>query len=175
LQSAQMYRSIRAGVGMGLRFRRSIRLMPGVRVNLGLTRASLSLGRRGLTYNIGTKGSRITVGLPGSGISYSHSISHQNPVSFAANVIPQRKRFSATPFVILAFLAGLLYLAAQPTDVKQTQPVAAEDGNADIVGTIGSNAVANPSVVNSVVPIPRPRPVPRGESAGPPLQIVPRQ
>jgi Protein of unknown function (DUF4236) len=41
--------------------------MPGVLVNLGLTRASLSVGPRGFTYNVGSKGSRVTVGLPGTG------------------------------------------------------------------------------------------------------------
>src|SRR5258705_8084799 len=97
-----------ARVRMGFRFRKSIRLLPGVRVNLGLTRASVSIGRRGLTYNIGAKGSRVTVGLPGSGVSYTHAIPHQNPVTLVSNAIPPRKRFSATPFVIAAFVIGFV-------------------------------------------------------------------
>lgn len=58
---------------MGFRFRQSIRLGKGLRLNLGKRGASLSLGRRGLTYNINSKGGRTTVGLPGSGVSYSTS------------------------------------------------------------------------------------------------------
>lgn len=56
---------------MGFRFRKSIKLLPGVRVNLGTKGASLSVGRRGATVNIGKTGVRTTVGLPGTGLSYS--------------------------------------------------------------------------------------------------------
>lgn len=56
---------------MGFRFRRSIKLIPGVRLNLGKQSASLSLGGHGATVNLGQKGVRTTVGLPGSGMSYS--------------------------------------------------------------------------------------------------------
>ena len=57
---------------MGLRFRKAIRLAPGLKLNItkhGLS--SLSVGGKGLTYNIGKKGARTTGGLPGSGLSYS--------------------------------------------------------------------------------------------------------
>jgi hypothetical protein len=160
---------------MGLRFRRSIRLLPGVRVNLGLTRASLSIGRRGLTYNIGTKGSRVIVGIPGSGFSYTHTTPHQNPVTLISNAAPPRKRFSATPLVIVAFVAGLLYLATHSTDNKSTLPATAVE-NVDIVGSIAPDAqMPAAGVADSAIPIPRPRPKLRSDSVGPPLQIVPQQ
>jgi len=57
---------------MGFRFRRSIRLLPGLRVNLGKKGASLSVGGRGATLNWSAKGTRTTVGLPGTGLSYTH-------------------------------------------------------------------------------------------------------
>lgn len=57
---------------MGFRFRRSIRVLPGVRLNVGKRGVtSVSVGGRGMTTNINKSGSRTTVGLPGSGISYS--------------------------------------------------------------------------------------------------------
>jgi uncharacterized protein DUF4236 len=56
---------------MGLRWRKGVRLAPGLKLNLGLKGGSLSLGGRGLTLNLGRKGARTTVGLPGSGLSYS--------------------------------------------------------------------------------------------------------
>lgn len=56
---------------MGLRFRRSIKVLPGVRINLGKKGASLSVGGRGGTLNVGKHGVRSTVGLPGTGLSYS--------------------------------------------------------------------------------------------------------
>ena len=56
---------------MGLRFRKSISLLPGVKLNLSKSGPSVSVGGNGLTYNIGSKGEKATVGLPGSGLSYS--------------------------------------------------------------------------------------------------------
>ena len=60
---------------MGFRFRRSVRLFPGVRLNFSGRGASVSVGRKGATLNIGRKGTRATVGLPGTGLSYSTSLS----------------------------------------------------------------------------------------------------
>jgi Protein of unknown function (DUF4236)/Bacterial SH3 domain len=54
------------------RFRRSIKLLPGIRWNIGKKSTSVSFGVRGLNYTLGTKGSRTTVGIPGTGISYTN-------------------------------------------------------------------------------------------------------
>jgi hypothetical protein len=59
---------------MGFRFRKSVRIAPGLKVNLGLKGASLSIGRKGATVNVGRNGVRGTVGIPGSGISYSETL-----------------------------------------------------------------------------------------------------
>jgi hypothetical protein len=52
---------------MGFRFRRSLRLAPGIRINLSKSGSSLSLGRRGATLHFSKRGTRTTVGLPGAG------------------------------------------------------------------------------------------------------------
>ncbi len=61
---------------MSLRFRRSLRLAPGVRVNLGLRGPSLSVGPRGIGVTLGPAGVTTHAGLPGTGLSYrgNHSI-----------------------------------------------------------------------------------------------------
>ena len=59
---------------MGFRFRRSVRLAPGIRWNVGLKSSSISVGGRGATLNFGKRGARATVGLPGTGISFSHAL-----------------------------------------------------------------------------------------------------
>lgn len=64
---------------MGFRFRRSVRLFPGVRVNFSLSGVSVSAGVPGAMINIGPRGSRLTMGLPGTGISYSHNLSSPRP------------------------------------------------------------------------------------------------
>src|SRR5687767_3652940 len=56
---------------MGFRFRKSVRLLPGVRLNFSTRGVSTSLGGRGATVNIGRKGARATLGIPGTGLSYT--------------------------------------------------------------------------------------------------------
>lgn len=66
---------LQAGAGgalVGFRYRKSLRLAPGIRVNVtGKGLSSASIGKPGATLNLGRGGIRGTVGLPGSGLSYS--------------------------------------------------------------------------------------------------------
>ncbi|MDR1870648.1 MAG: DUF4236 domain-containing protein [Deltaproteobacteria bacterium] len=58
-----------------MRFRKSFKLLPGVKINItsrGIS--SLSLGRRGATVNIGRSGTYLNVGLPGTGISHREKL-----------------------------------------------------------------------------------------------------
>jgi hypothetical protein len=50
-----------------LRFRRSIRIAPGVHVNLGLHGAGLSVGPRGLHLGVNRRGMYTSAGIPGTG------------------------------------------------------------------------------------------------------------
>src|ERR1700681_1362206 len=54
-----------------LRFRRTLKILPGIRMNVGKTGVSWSFGRRGAHLTVGKRGVRTTVGLPGSGLSYT--------------------------------------------------------------------------------------------------------
>lgn len=60
------------------RFRRSVKLFPGVRWNFGKKSTSLSIGGRGANYTVGTSGSRTTVGIPGTGLSYTETSGHSS-------------------------------------------------------------------------------------------------
>jgi hypothetical protein len=55
---------------MGFRFRRSAKILPGVRLNFGKRGVSATVGRRGATLNFGRRGTHANVGLPGTGLSY---------------------------------------------------------------------------------------------------------
>jgi tetratricopeptide (TPR) repeat protein len=57
---------------VGIRFRRSIKLGPGVRLTVGKRGlSSVSFGRRGARYTVGRGGRRTkTIGVPGTGLSY---------------------------------------------------------------------------------------------------------
>jgi hypothetical protein len=59
---------------MALRFRRSIRLAPGIRLNLGLHGAGLSVGPRGLHVGVNRRGIYTSAGIPGTGIYAVHHI-----------------------------------------------------------------------------------------------------
>jgi hypothetical protein len=66
---------------MAFRFRNTIRLAPGIRLNLGKRGVSLSAGVRGASVTLGKNGLWGNVGAPGTGMSYrtrlSGSPSHQ--------------------------------------------------------------------------------------------------
>src|SRR5258706_4249665 len=53
---------------MSLSFRRSIRIAPGVHVNLGLHGAGLSVGPRGLLLWLNRRGMYTSAGIPGTRI-----------------------------------------------------------------------------------------------------------
>ncbi len=56
---------------MGFRFRRSLRIAPGLRINLSRSGVSTSIGRRGAWFTFGPRGTRETIGVPGSGVYYT--------------------------------------------------------------------------------------------------------
>ncbi|RYY79549.1 MAG: DUF4236 domain-containing protein [Moraxellaceae bacterium] len=65
---------------MGFRFRKSIKILPGVKVNItqkGVS--SVSVGGKGLTVNQGKRGTRVTASLRGSGLSYSQQLGKPKP------------------------------------------------------------------------------------------------
>jgi hypothetical protein len=56
---------------MPFRFRKKVKIAPGIRLNISKGGLSTSFGKRGATLNVGRRGVRETVGIPGSGISYT--------------------------------------------------------------------------------------------------------
>jgi hypothetical protein len=57
---------------MSLRFRRSVSIVPSVRLNLGLHGAGLSVGPRGLHVGVNRRGMYSSAGLPGTGLYAVH-------------------------------------------------------------------------------------------------------
>jgi hypothetical protein len=84
---------------MGWRFRRSIKLAPGVRVNFGSSGvSSVSVGRRGARVTIGKRGVTQTLGIPGTGLSYSTNITSTSPTAHSLSTstplaLPPASRF----------------------------------------------------------------------------------
>ncbi len=57
---------------MGLRFRKSIKIAPGVKINLNKKSTSVTFGGKGVHYTASSTGKKTaSVGIPGTGISYT--------------------------------------------------------------------------------------------------------
>lgn len=60
---------------MALRFRRTLKILPGLKLNFGKRGVSVSAGVRGATMTFGKNGLYGNVGLPGTGLSYRRKLS----------------------------------------------------------------------------------------------------
>jgi len=69
---------------MGFRFRKTIKLFPGIRLNLSKSGISTSIGVPGATINLSKRGACGTVGIPGTGVSYSDNLSGPTQLHSAA-------------------------------------------------------------------------------------------
>ena len=97
---------------MGLRIRRSIKVFPGLTLNLSKSGVSASVGVRGAKVTIGKTGVRKTVGIPGTGVSYTDYQRHDKTAD--ARPHPGDPDPHAIPFgaiVAVAFILLVLYLA----------------------------------------------------------------
>lgn len=91
------------------RFRRSIKLFPGVRWNFEKKSSSLSFGVRGAHYTVGTRGSRTAVGIPGTGLWYtSVNSGTQRPAEEATG---EKRRSGCLTYGLFGFV-GMMILAA---------------------------------------------------------------
>lgn len=89
---------------MGLRFRKSFKLIPGVRLNLSKSGSSWSFGRPGATINFKGRRVRTTVGIPGTGLSYSE----QATLPEAEQLPPQRRSGAGGALTWLIIIAVLI-------------------------------------------------------------------
>jgi Protein of unknown function (DUF4236)/Tetratricopeptide repeat len=96
---------------MGFRFRRSIRLLPGIRWNFGLKSTSISIGGRGFHYTVGTKGARVGASLPGTGLSWSQAA--PTPLQIAGPVPTGRRIW--LPLIIFLGALFLAYVTSGPS------------------------------------------------------------
>lgn len=75
---------------MGLRFRKSVRICKGVRLNFNKNSFGISVGGKGYGYTVNSKGRRTAhVGIPGTGLSYTASSTKrkQSPKSLSTSKI----------------------------------------------------------------------------------------
>lgn len=59
---------------MGLRFRKSVKIAKGVKLNFSKSGISTTFGGKGASCTVGKGRRRVNVGIPGTGLSYSQQI-----------------------------------------------------------------------------------------------------
>lgn len=69
---------------MALRFRRTIKIAPGVRINVTKTGVSARVGPRGAGVTVGTSGTTVSAGIPGAGLHVSEKVSSKRRRTKAA-------------------------------------------------------------------------------------------
>lgn len=94
---------------MGWRFRKSVKLLPGVRLNISKTGTSWTLGGRGASINVGRGKKYLNAGLPGTGLSVRERLDGGADAPPRAGIID----LLSALFQIAAVIAGvvLLFLA----------------------------------------------------------------
>ena len=112
---------------MGFRFRRSIKIAKGLRLNVSGGGLSLSVGGRGATVNLSSRGTRATVGIPGTGLSWSGNLSSTSRPARAPSAAAQARdaaraaRAEASQAAALA--KELRQLEAQEAELRDEEEV----------------------------------------------------
>ena len=116
---------------MAFRFRKSFKLLPGVRLNVSKSGLSTSVGPRGAKLNFSKDRTTATVGLPGTGLSHTSTVSRgavgQTTTHFVTNDLAfgssdDNQTFGSdaneTAYRIAALLAAALLGSADHDEVR---------------------------------------------------------
>jgi len=108
---------------MSLRFRRTMKIAPGLRLNATKRGLSISAGVRGARVTWGTSGTRATAGIPGSGIFYSEKLGTtpngipkeelEDGVNVSVSSSTELREYIQSEFVIRNPTTGRRYTKAQ--------------------------------------------------------------
>lgn len=75
---------------MAWSFRKRIKIIPGIHLNIGKNGISTTIGVRGANINIGKNGTYLNTGIPGTGVSYRQKLS-LNPQSLETPNLPDHQ------------------------------------------------------------------------------------
>ena len=85
---------------MGLYWRRSTKILPGVRINWSKNGPSISMGPKGAKVNIGKRGTYVSGGIPGTGLYYRQKVGGRSKLnsSSTAGTNPPTSATTQTTF-----------------------------------------------------------------------------
>ena len=117
---------------MGFRFRRSVRIIPGVRLNFSSRGISTTVGGRGFSVNASSRGTYINAGIPGTGLSSrtrisggsrsrrasTYTSSSNSPLSEGGKIFSEAdlwaKKQSGYSLYVILIIIGVIFLFFQP-------------------------------------------------------------
>lgn len=72
---------------MPIGFRKSVKIAPGVRINISKKGIGTSVGVKGAHFSNGPSGKRVTTSMPGTGIKYTKQLGHRRRSSGCLGVL----------------------------------------------------------------------------------------
>lgn len=87
---------------MGFKFRKSIKVAPGVKVNLSRSGVGVSAGVKGARVSTGPLGTRITTSVPGTGLSYEKRLSNKKRNNSQTQQMNQNQSYAHQIFEVNA-------------------------------------------------------------------------
>lgn len=107
---------------MALRFRRRVKLLPGVHINISRSGVSTSVGVRGASMTFGKRGTYLNTGFPGTGVSWRGRVDNSPPAT--SGVPPPAHPFQSYPkthhlhwWTIVLFFAAMVGAAATKSNL----------------------------------------------------------
>lgn len=145
---------------VGFRFRRSLRIAPGLRLNFSKSGVSTSIGGRGTTFNIGPRGNRTTVGIPGTGLFWTATQNRQpraSPTTLLQSSSPgppsssgvQGCGWAAALIAVLALIG--MCSPKQPGQTASTGTPSTEQASVAYVNVRSANCRAGPKATAQVI------------------------
>lgn len=96
---------------MGIRFRKSMKIAPGVRMNIGKKSVGVSVGGKGARYSVSSSGRTTTsASIPGTGLSYVSTSSSKKRSTSAGPIQASPSRGARVGGIVMLVLAGLALL-----------------------------------------------------------------
>ena len=137
------------GNKLGWRFRRTVKILPGVRLNLSRSGISTTLGRNGASINLGKRGTSATVGIPGTGLSHTSLMSRPSQYQGSQGGTPKvAKKFGCGSWAVVALI--LVGLGKCMGGVAPPTPVPMETSNPQVAqGLLTASPAVTPDEVKS--------------------------
>lgn len=96
---------------MGLYFRKRIKILPGVHMNVSKSGTSWSIGPRGAKVNFGKRGTYVTTGIPGTGIYSRTKVCNNNMSNHRTQLNNADSGYEIKNYPIIYFNALILILS----------------------------------------------------------------